>query len=237
MISGIKGLADVTNRMMPKLDCITNNIANIHTSGYKAERLHYLRKEVASSDGSKSIDYDPVIKVDHSQGLLQKTGNPLDIAIEGDGYFVIQTKDGDAYSRKGNFTINKNGEIVTPAGDYLQGASGKIAVKGKDVVVGASGEVKVDGSSVGKLKIVTFSKPEALVKLGGGLFSNLGDAGMSIKKDPMIREGHLELSNVEAIKEMVAMINLQRSVEMYQKGIQSVSDQDKLVTTRVGKLI
>ncbi len=233
---GIQEMVNVCNRTMSRLDSVTNNIANIQTSGYKAEHLYYVNKGSASA-GAQEPQFDPVLVVDYSQGALQVTGNPLDLAIEGDGFFVIQTKDGESYTRKGNFTINKQNEIVTQAGDYLLGESGKISLNGQDVTLSSTGEVLVDGNRAGKLRIVTFDSPQALVRNGGGLFSDPGGAGVKPLGTPDIKSGHLEISNVKVIKDMVEMINIQRSVELYQKSIQTISDQDKVATSRVGKLV
>jgi flagellar basal-body rod protein FlgF len=237
VVGGIQELVDVTNRIMPKLDCIANNLANIHASGYKAERLHYLRENTSSAGDSAGIKITPLLVIDFSQGELETTGNPLDLAIEGDGFFVVQTKNGEAYTRKGNFTINRNKEIVTQSGEYVLGESGKITLNGSDVVVTGNGEVKVDGNKAGKLKMVKFDKPAALVKEGNGLFFDPGGAGLRIQDKPDVRSGCLENSNVQGIREMVEMINIQRSVEIYQKNIQTLSDQDKLSTGRVGRLV
>ncbi len=235
-VGAIQELVNVCNRIMPRLDSIANNIANMQTSGFKAEHLYYLKEGSSSSSSTGEVQAAPLLVTDFSQGMIQPTGNKLDLAMEGDGFFVVQTKDGEAYTRQGNFTINRNNEIVTQNGDYLLGESGKITLTGANVLITGGGDVKVDGSSVGKVKIVKFDKPQALVKKGNGLYSNPGGAGIKTQDKPSVKSGFLELSNVQGIREMVEMINIQRSVEIYQKNIQALSDQDKLSTSRVGKL-
>lgn len=235
-VEAIQELVNVCNRIMPRLDSIANNIANMQTSGFKAEHLYYLKEGSSSSSSTGEGQGTPLLVTDFSQGLLQPTGNTLDLAMEGDGFFVVQTKDGEAYTRQGNFTINRNNEIVTMNGDPLVGESGKITLTGTKVSITDSGDVKVDGSTVGKLKIVKFDKPQSLAKRGNGLYSNPGGAGLKTQDKAAVKSGFLELSNVQGVREMVEMINIQRSVEIYQKNIQALSDQDKLSTSRVGKL-
>lgn len=234
-VGGIGELVSATNRIMPRLDCIANNISNMGTSGYKADMLYYLKEKDASSGGT-GVKATPLMVVDFSQGSLVATGNPLDIAVKGEGFFVVRTKNGEAYTRKGNFTLNKKSEVVTQDGDLLLGESGKIVLNGSNVVVSDSGEVSVDGNRAGKLRIVKFAKPSLLVRDGNGLFSDPGGAGLEIEDEPDVQAGFLELSNVQSIREMVEMINIQRTVEVYQKGIQTINEQDKLSTSRVGRV-
>ena len=228
-------LADACNRTIPKLDCAANNISNIHTAGYKTERVNYPVDQPESVKEGTLVD--PYIFVDYSQGTLEATGNSLDLAIEGEGFFVIQTKEGEAYTRKGTFTLNRNNEVVTQNGDYLLGESGKIALTGSDVVITAKGEIQVGGNKIGKLKMVNFDKPQALVKTGNGLCIDNGTAGIKLQDKSTVRSGSLERSNVDSIKEMLAMIDIQRTIEIYQKNIQSISEQDKLSTGRIGRLV
>ncbi|HRR41913.1 MAG TPA: flagellar basal-body rod protein FlgF [Syntrophales bacterium] len=234
-VGGIGELVDATNRVMPRLDSIANNISNMGTSGFKADRLYYLKEKDPSSGGA-GMKTTPLLVVDFSQGSLAATGNPLDLAVKGDGFFVVKTKNGEAYTRKGNFTVNKNNELVTQDGDLLVGESGKITLNGNNVVVSENGEVSVDGNRVGKLKIVKFAKPSLLVRDGNGLFSDPGGAGLGMNDKPEVQAGFLEMSNVQSIREMVEMINVQRTVDIYQKGIQTISEQDKLSTSRVGRV-
>ena len=234
--AGLYDAVNASNRLEPRLDCISNNISNIKTNGFKAERLFYYAQQTTSSDGTPAIKYVPIHLTDFSQGALETTSNPLDLAIQGEGFFVVQTKEGEKYTRKGNFTITKDNELVTQSGDYVMGDSGKITISGTKVTVQQDGNITVDGNRVGKLKIVKFADPQKLQCIGDGLFKNTDTASPSAQDNPDIKSGALELSNVQSIKELCEMIDLLRSMESYGKIIQTVSDQDKLSTSRIGKL-
>lgn len=215
-----------------RLDCATHNVANVNTPGFKAERIFFL--DNGSRDDSME---NPVLRVDYSPGVIQQTGNVLDIAVGGRGFFVIETKQGEVYTRDGRFTLNDNKELITVAGDYVLGKSGKITISGDRIHINENGAISVDGNEIDTLKIVEFERPAVLKSVGMGLFrDSRNTAGPRIMKTPEIHSGALELSNVRAIREMVDMIKIQRSFETYQKAMQTLQDQDKLSTNRIGKL-
>ncbi|MCG6533826.1 MAG: flagellar basal-body rod protein FlgF [Syntrophales bacterium LBB04] len=227
------GYAKSVSQSFSRLDVISNNIANIGTPGFKVERVY-------PGDATSSSEYangeSALLYVDYSQGVMQQTGNPLDVAIQGEGFFVVQTKEGSAYTRKGNFTINRNSQLVTQSGDNVLGENGPIQINGKSVNIDNEGTISVEGTEVGKLKVAKFDNPQKLVRQGGGLFMDPGTAGLEKVDKPEINSGHLELANVNAIQEMVEMIDIQRSFESYQKTIQTIQDMDKLSTGRIGRL-
>jgi flagellar basal-body rod protein FlgG len=237
MINGIEMLANAAIAQIGRLDCVTHNIANVNTPGFKAEHFRLLNGSATGGTDAGRPAQRPAASVDYSKGIMQKTGNVLDLAIHGKGFFAVQTKAGVAYTRDGRFTLNKDGELVTQSGDYVLGRGGKITIDGNNIRISEEGVISVDGDEVDALKIVSFSKPSALVKLNTGLYrnpDNLADA--KEEKNTWVQSGYLELSNVQAIREMVEMINIQRTFESYQKAIQTISEQDKLSTNRIGKL-
>lgn len=236
MINGINILLNAAAEQIGRLNCVTHNIANVNTPGFKAERFRFFKGNAAGGASAGSSAQIPAITVDYSPGIMQKTGNVLNLAIEGKGFFAIQTKDGVAYTKDGRFTLNRDGELVTQAGDYVLGKDKKIVIKGNDIRISQEGVIRVDGKKVDKLKIVSFSEPSALIKRGAG-FHNPDDlAGAKEEKKVRVQSGYIELSNVQAIKEMVEMISIQRTFEAYQKTIQTISEQDKASTNRIGRL-
>lgn len=232
MSYGISDLARVCTNTLSQLDVVSHNLANLATPGFKVEHLYQGNNASANKDdGVRSTTL-----VDYSPGLIQKTDNVLDVAIQGDGFFVVESKDGPAYTRKGNFTINSSGELVTQSGEKVLGDSGPIRISGSDVNIDSSGVVQVDGSEVGRLQLVSFDKQQNLLKRGDGLFTDPGTAGLKKVDTPNFMPRQLELANVNAIKEMADMIDIQRSFESYQKVMQTIQDLDKLSTSRIGRL-
>lgn len=233
----IKRMTGAATTKINPLDVVTHNLANVNTPGFKAEQIHVL-KETKGGESNQVEDVHRQIKTtDYSQGVIQHTGNLLDLAIKGKGFFTIQGKDGVVYRRDGRFTLNENSELVTLSGDYVLGRNGKINIEGNAVHIDENGAINVDNNEIDTLKIVAFDKPSALVKNSQGNFSNPDNqAGIKKAEESWIQSGYLELSNVQAIKEMVEMISIQRSFESYQKVIQTISEQNKLSTSRVGKL-
>ena len=219
-------------RQIHRLDSVTHNIANVNTPGFKVERLCF-----PSGVSEGSLMRRPAAVIDYSPGVMRKTGNVLDLAIGGKGFFAIQTKEGVAYTRDGRFTLDKDKKLVTKAGDFVLGRSGKIDITGNNIEINERGIITVDGGEVGALKIVDFGKPARLARFGNGLFHDPGNLAVPKEEEnPEIQSGYLELSNVQAIKEMVEMIDIQRTFETYQKVMQTIQDQDKLSTDRIGRL-
>jgi flagellar basal-body rod protein FlgF len=233
---GIGDVAKASESRIFQLDVVSNNLANTGTAGFKAEHFHAGATGVGTNAKEGTTPRLPFTMVDHSQGAIQKTGNALDFAIEGDGFFTVQTREGFAYTRKGNFTINKNSQLVTQSGDIVMGNQGPITLTGRDVNIDNTGRMFVNGVAEGELKIVRFENRQALTRTKDGLFTGTDTAGMKKMDNPNIKPQQLEMSNVNSIKEMVDMIDIQRSFETYQKVIQTIADLDKLATSRVGKL-
>ncbi len=236
MSNDISSVAASMDQRIRQLDYISNNLANASTTGFKAQHLRAMKiiEEAGVSEGNNLSGN--ILYTDFSQGLVQKTGNPLDLAIQGDGFFVVQTAEGQAFTRKSDFTVNRQNQIVTQAGDPVVGDGGPITLGNGKVNISSDGSVYVDGNSVGKLKIVDFSNRQALTNLGGGLYRDPGTAGMKPVDKPEVKVECLESSNVNLVKEMAEMIEVNRSFETYQKVIHTLSEEDKLSTSRVGRI-
>ena len=233
----VNDVAIAGSRKLTQLDFVANNVANASTPGFKSEHLYYAMKGRAAQEDSR-VDLGPTsTKIDFAQGTLNRTGNKFDLAIEGDGYFTIQTRNGIAYTRNGNFILNKNNEIITHAGDYVLGESGKIVISGEEVSIDGDGSIQVDGSVAGKLRITAFSNSGDVSRAAAGQYLDSGKAGPKKADNYKIASGYLEMSNVNAVKEMVEMIDIQRTFETYQKIILTMSEFDKISTNRIGKLI
>jgi flagellar basal-body rod protein FlgF len=241
----VSDIANAGAKTIMQLDVVAHNLANISTPGFKAEHLYYAMQDLRAGgdSGNNSVQSASAISssgtkvMDLAQGVLEKSGNNLDMAIEGEGFFSLQQKTGTVYTRNGNFVINKNNELVTKNGINVLGESGPIKINGKSIEIDDDGTIRVDGNTAGKLQIAAFKNPRELTRASDGQYIDEGKAGLTKAEKYRVAGGYLEASNVNAIKEMVQMIDMQRSAfETYQKIILTLSDFDKISTTRIGKL-
>jgi flagellar basal-body rod protein FlgG len=242
-----------------RLQVISNNLANLNTAGYKADRPRFripgqeetrveedrtdqLPRAYTMQEGSEATEDPPATIpfgqfVDFSQGATKVTGNPLDFAINGSGFFVIETESGNAYTRDGSFTISEDGTLVTHEGRTVLGEGGQITIDGEDVAVDLNGNILVDGEEVATLKIVEFPKPYPLEKTMDNLFTPISSAIIGEEAENYtIAQGALESSNVNPIQSMTEMVETHRVFEFYQKVIQTLSQADDKAINEVGKL-
>jgi len=226
-----------------RLDVLSNNLANINTPGFKQDKLVFRVPVGAEKEGDSHTDHlqGPSAAMargawtDFSQGVLRHTGNSLDLALDGKGFFCIQTPEGTRYTRNGSFTINGDGVLATKDGLPVLGKGGEIKIDGRNVSVDEEGNVSVDGNEVGTLKVVSVPQPASLKKMGNTLFASAG-ADEKEAEGFKIREGYIESSNVNAIRAMTEMIDISRSYESYQKTIQFLNDCTKKSISEVGRL-
>jgi flagellar basal-body rod protein FlgF len=218
-----------------RLAILANNLANVNTVGYKKDICHFQRFLSASEQGSAEdlpgelqapavwINMDS--SIDMSSGPLQPTGNKLDVALAGKGFFCVQTPEGTQYTRNGNFTVNADGQLVTQEGLPVLGQSGSITIDDPDVSIGEDGTISVDDNVIAQLRIVDFFQPGSLQKVADTRFAPVGpDAAEQQPDDVQVREGFLEQSNVDVVRMMTEMIEVHRGFEFYQKVIRSVDD-------------
>jgi flagellar basal-body rod protein FlgF len=208
---------------------IANNMANVNTSGFKAEQLMVVDQQVPSErptvDGRVSTAYvrDIASVRDPTDGRLDVTDNPLDLALRGDGYFVVSTPDGDRYTRAGHFRLDTNGQVVTEEGYTLQGQGGApmvVAPTDATINVARDGTVSAESGVIGRVRVVQFLDPKALQPLGAGLASS--DAQPQDVAAPEMIQGMLERSNVEPINEVERMIRVQRAYDQ----ARSIADRE-----------
>ncbi|HFE64939.1 flagellar basal-body rod protein FlgF [candidate division KSB1 bacterium 4484_188] len=235
----IKGLNVSKAGMLPRqrqLEIDANNLANINTIGYKKDEVFFrhLIDSLQASDekNAKVSSASGEVITDFSSGSLRETGNPLDLAIVGDGFFVIDTPEGNVFTRNGNFSLDADGRLTTQDGYSVLGSGGEIQITGNEVRISEDGSILVDGQATDTLRVVRFENPTLLTKIGGTYFMDENDAGMMDVEstDLKVRQGYLEGSNVTGIKEIVQMIEIYRQFEMGQRAI-STQDQtlEKLI--------
>ncbi len=241
----VKGIYHAAAGMLPTMnqqETVGNNLANVNTTGFKADK-RYFRTALNSSllqsgrnGQAVKLNEDKFsLTTDFSQGSYSETRNPLDVAINGDGFFAFETGETVSYSRNGSFAVNGEGELVNNRGYRVLSEEGLIRVNGKDVTIRDNGEIVVDGKSSGKLKIVDFEQPYTLKRNGFGYFvPENNDAGF--RPDSLeLRQGFLEDSNVDPIGEMIQMIELNRNYESCQKSIQAQDETLKLAVNELPK--
>ncbi len=244
MDQGIYTAAAGAMCMEQRLNIISNNIANINTVGFKKDDISFeefarlLDTSTLAQGQYKRTSLDVITEKEHvdtTQGPIHHTGNPLDLAIIGKGFFVVKTDKGMKYTRAGNFHISKDNLLVDIHGNAVQGEGGDITLEQGKVVISPDGNIEVNGSSIDKLKVVDIP-PKYLIKQGRNLFG-IRKGGMPVPIDvPSISQGSLEMSNVEAVKEMVGLITTQRAYESFQKVIKTFKDTYSMSIRDIGIL-
>jgi len=242
-----------------RLNIIANNLANVNTAGYKADKVSFqdVFQRMASDyspDARNDLQQKQLLPrplvvakprlaeqtLDMTQGSLQPTDNPLDMAISGPGFFRVQTPDGQFLTRNGQFYRNNQGMLVTNQGYPVMGQSGNITIPdGKVVSVSPGGQVLVDNVIVGAIDIVDVADPKLLKKYGQSLYTG-ADGAQPVTRPidssmTSVNQGYLEKPNVEVVSEMVGMIEAQRSFEAYTKIITSTQEMDRDAVTKVGE--
>lgn len=227
------------------LEVITNNLANVSTSGYKRDELSFsgmlnpLPQTEEEIINYNIVNLDTVtakFATDYSQGNMQRTDNALDLALEGDGFFAIQHADGVRYTRSGNFSLNGSGQLVTADGYPVLGENGVIQIQGGQISVDDEGQIMVDGNPVAKLRLASFQSPDELLKAGNNTFV-IKEAGITeTPSTAEVRQGFIELSNVNPIYEMAKMIEAMRIYESYQKTAQLVNETLEKANNELGKI-
>ena len=226
------------------LDTIANNLANASTVGFRAERNVFSSVLATAGDQSGST-LDSVINrygvlsgaaVDQSQGALQKTGNDLDVGIEGRGYFVAQTANGPMYTRNGSFQVSSHGQLVTASGDAVMGDGGAITMPSGPVSISSDGTISSNGAVAGKLRIVEFAPDTNLQSMGNTYYSAPANSTLAAT-DSSVRQGMLESSNVNPIEGMVELVDAQRTAEMMQRALSIFNSEiDKTATQELPKV-
>lgn len=231
-----------------RLEILANNVANVNTIGFKGEKTVFGIEDPATQtdvpetpEGVQPLmPYAPPFAtlIDFSQGALRETGNPLDVAINGRGFFSVQTPDGVQYTRQGSFSLNDEGVLVTPDGYPIVGEGGEITLEAGVVEIDDEGGVFVDGEEVDRLVITDFADQGVLKKAGQGRFV-LDDATAVGDRPPhtTLRQGYVETANVNAVAAMTEMIETSRAFEAYQKIIQSVDEATETSINDVGQTV
>ena len=223
-----------------ELEVIANNIANVDTMGYKSQSLLLKEEKLAPAKENSFLRPDrPVSFVlddgntyDLNPGQMVTTGNETDVAIDGKGWFVVQTPQGERYTRNGSFAIDNQGTLVTRDGNQVMTEAGPLVLQPGEtnLTIAADGTISTSQGSRGKLRVVDFQSPKDLKKIGETLFSGNNPQPATL---PSLRQGQIEKSNVRAVVEMSRMIEVSRN---YQAIAQWMAQADDLRRSAIDKL-
>ncbi|MGD9649449.1 MAG: flagellar basal-body rod protein FlgF [Dongiaceae bacterium] len=227
-----------------QLDVVANNIANASTPGFKVESIMMKEFPVYLPNGNKiSFVQDMGLATDFTQGGMTRTGAPLDIAINGEGYFAVAGPNGNRYTRSGHFKLDANGQIITPNGDALLSSSNTpllVPTDAQQITITRDGTVSTEQGKVGKVGVVTFDNPQVLERESGALFvlpPKLADANAPKQsKNAEMTQGMLEESNVKSVVEMTKMMELSRAYEASQKLLDREDERVRQTIRRLGQL-
>ena len=229
-----------------ELDVAANNIANADTTGFKVETMTVAVDPHTPPGSTKPIQYviDTGLARNFGQGSLQSTGAPLDLAIDGDGFFQVSTATGTQFTRDGRFATNAQGQLVTQAGDSVLDASGSpitLSLSGGPPSIAPDGTVsqslpgQAQSQVVGKVGVVSFASLAALSKTGGGLYANSGAAPTPSAKS-VIRQGMLESSNVQPVLQVTDLIRISRAYDQLSNMMNNEADLSSRSIQRLGSV-
>ncbi|MCR5777900.1 MAG: flagellar basal-body rod protein FlgF [Lachnospiraceae bacterium] len=247
------GMINEQNRM----DTITNNLANMNTTGFKKEgATSQSFKDILSYEIKDKSEYylskrmgtlNPGVRIgenytDWSEGAFKETANTYDLAIQGNGFFQIEFADkaGDTsvkYSRNGAFTLNNNGDLVTPDGDFVLDTNGNHITVNPNLesIVDTSGRIWQDGRNIATIGLTDFADYNYIEKYGENLYQTV-DGATEQESTAMIRSGYLEQSNVNTVYEMVNMISIQRQYESNQRVITTIDKTLDIAANNLGRV-
>jgi flagellar basal-body rod protein FlgF len=229
-----------------KLETLSHNVSNITTPAYKrtlvsteafANQLNQL--EVSNNlrnTATSEIIPNILQEIDFTTGSLKHSGNPLDLAIEGDGFFELINDTGTYYSKRGNFSLDSSGKVLLSGTSMgLNGLGGDIRLKDINATIDSLGKVSEDGQQVAQLKIVSFSDMSKLINVGQGVFKVGEGVGLNEVELPAVRQGYIESSNTQPADEMLNLISLARHFEATQQVIRGYDEMLATVFEDLGK--
>jgi flagellar basal-body rod protein FlgG len=232
------------------LTVLANNLSNMHTAGFKKDQAVFRVPELSPEDAGQRQNFPPpdasnrhyslvptYTRTDFTPGRLNYSANKLDLALQGNGFFCVETPGGIGYTRKGDFTLDGEGRLITSEGYPVLGEGGPITLEDNAPLIDSEGQVFADGAVVDTLKVVEFEDVTRLRKVDNTLFATVDDDVVAAEAQATsVHQGYLELSNVEPVAVMAEMITVLRGYESYQKVIRSIDEITAKAISEVGKL-
>jgi flagellar basal-body rod protein FlgF len=226
-----------------QMDGVANNIANVNTTGFKRDQILFREFLVPAEEGGETVNYSYVLdfgtSVDMSNGELTPTGNPFDLALQGNGFFTVETEAGNRYTRNGHFSTDAEGTLVTSDGDPVLDSGGAyitFAPEDGAITISSDGTISAEFSELGgtQIGLVTFANLTGLKKEGGGLFNT--DQVPTGAPEATVQQGMIENSNVNAVVEMTRMIDVSRKYQTTQRMIDAGFDLERSAIQRLGEV-
>lgn len=228
-------------RASQELELLSHNMANANTPAFKQELLYLWRLDspAESTDplGRRQAAYLNVRSRDFTQGNLHETGNDTDFALDGPGFFKVQTPQGIRYTRNGMFRLNNDWQLTTQEGYLVQGKNGPITLNANDqnFYMDQEGGIHMDKSLGDQMAVVDFVNPLSLAPQGNSLYVATPASGRETEAPTTkVREGEIEESNFDPTAEMVQLVNIQRSFEAYLKVLDTFAAKDRKVIDEIG---
>jgi flagellar basal-body rod protein FlgG len=238
MIKGIYTSALAMRQGILRQEVTANNLANASTVGFKRDRLFV--EELTAAAGENPTTDPLSLKTrqwtEFSSGAFNPTGGSLDLALQSRGLFVISDGQTEYYTRDGRFERNADGLLVDVQGRAVQGDGGSITLPAGLVAVSPEGVISVDGVVIDRLKVVNFDDPQALRKSSGSAFTKTDAAAEIPVENAVVRQGFLEASNVDTVKEMVDMISTARNYEINAKLLTAQDESLRHAVNEIGRV-
>ena len=241
MDAGIFSAVSGSLAAQTRLDALANNLANASTAGFKAERVLQRAEPAGEIAPPPTAVPTPVTRervvTDFSQGPITHSGNPLDVALAGDGFLVVKTAEGERLTRNGSFSIDSAGYLATGDGSRVQGTSGDLHIAGSPVVIAADGSVRVGEQRVGQLRLVSVADPTQLVRESGTRFA-AGTQALTDAAPGSLRvlQGASEGANLAPVEGLVALIETVRGFETYMRAAERLDQVTAKAISEVGRV-
>lgn len=244
MVNGIYSARNGMMLLQDMVDNTSNNLANANTTAFKKSLMVSQNEVINRKNDEAKLHHDEnhwmsENKIQWEQGSLVGTGNPLDVAIEGDGFLMVETPQGVRYTRTGSLTLNGTGELSTLQGDKVLDEGGSpIQVDGGKIQISQNGAVNVDGKSVGRMALMQFADKSTLMREGRNHYKlpEGSEVQPELAENAAIKQGFLEASNVNIVESMVELIRFQRNFELDQKAVASEDETLQKAVNEIGRI-
>lgn len=235
-------------RALKMLDVLSNNLANVNTTGFKGDRATFA---LHAPEGGTGFDPDSAEArlaaawntldgeaTDFSQGSLQPSGSSTHMALLGEGFFAVEGTDGEVrLTRDGSFTLDVDGYLSTRHGERVLDDKGQaVLVPPGDLVIEGSGEMKVNGNRIAQLGVLDVEDPDTISKVGGGRWELAQGTATIAAEGTLVRQSHLEGSNVEPVRALTELIAISRYYEAFTKSLDTSTELDQQLNTSVGRI-